>query len=508
MSRAGFEVLAAIDFDAQAIETFRKNFPEVVQALKEDLTKYAPDSLARLLGTNRVDVVVGGPPCQGFSKVRRVDGSNSGKRMTPDSRRDLYLDFLRFVGYFSPRVFVMENVLGLRSAVGGEYFTAVQKEARALGYRVHPQVEDAWTLGVPQRRLRQLIVGVRLGLSNYFLPELKCPPRGEAHTCLWDAIGDLPVLRAGQGEAAGEYDLSRRERHLKARGESASRYLDKVLEIDRAKLLTNHDARTHSERDLRDFSRLHEGETSAKAMRVRKVRFEFPYKKDQFKDRYTKQSRWRPCSTIVAHLSRDGLMFIHPTQNRSLTAREAARVQSFPDWFQFPKPRTNAYRLIGNAVPPLVAEAVGIAVREFLNLDLGTKTDPSVHPEKHGGEPALYRGGQSAASSALRRMANMDRSGLRALSIEELVAGWRALLYLFPDLHPDNARDHGKSVEYIRRGGLVLVDDEVFSHRYARSGWPVVLEPLGNEIWRRYEKGELNETDVYCTEAQLISKQG
>ena len=93
-------------------------------------------------------------------------------------------------------------------------------------------------------------------------------------------------------------------------------------------------------------------------MRVRGVEFEFPYDKSSFKDRYTRQSRWHPCSTIVAHLSKDGLMFIHPTQNRSLTAREAARIQSFPDWFRFPESRTQAYRLIGNAVPTLVAEAI------------------------------------------------------------------------------------------------------------------------------------------------------
>ena len=93
-------------------------------------------------------------------------------------------------------------------------------------------------------------------------------------------------------------------------------------------------------------------------MRDRCVMFEFPYDKSSFMDRYTRQSRWKPCSTIVAHLSKDGLMFIHPTQNRSLTPREAVRIQSFPDWFRFPESRTQAYRLIGNAVPPLVAEVI------------------------------------------------------------------------------------------------------------------------------------------------------
>jgi DNA (cytosine-5)-methyltransferase 1 len=93
-------------------------------------------------------------------------------------------------------------------------------------------------------------------------------------------------------------------------------------------------------------------------MRDRAVKFEFPYDKSSFKDRYTRQSRWHPCSTVVAHLSKDGLMFIHPTQNRSFTPREAARIQSFPDWFQFPIARTHQFRVIGNAVPPLVSEAI------------------------------------------------------------------------------------------------------------------------------------------------------
>src|SRR5439155_5174038 len=100
---------------------------------------------------------------------------------------------------------------------------------------------------------------------------------------------------------------------------------------------------------------------------------EFTYKRDIFKDRYKRQHREELCSTIVAHLSKDGLMFIHPTQDRSLTPREAARVQSFPDWFQFPVARTHQFRIIGNAVPPLVGEAVGLEVRAFLDAKVTQK---------------------------------------------------------------------------------------------------------------------------------------
>ena len=370
MQRAEFSVLVAIDSNAEAIATFDQNFPDVPFVLHQDLTTFGPEELAELIwpGSSArfaVDVIVGGPPCQGFSKVRRVDGTNSGPRLVADPRRHLYREFLRYVRFFQPRIFVMENVLGLRSAVGGAYFTAVQKEARALGctqgrpgYRVHRQVEDAWELGVPQKRQRQLIVGVRSDLPGYFLPELQHAPRGEPCPCLWDAIGDLPILRAGSGDNEQDYDLDRRNEHAEHQSSSAIRYLCNVLEIDRAKKLTSHVSRLHSERDLRDFARLREGDSSATAMRVRGVAFEFPYDKSSFKDRYTRQSRWHPCSTIVAHLSKNGLMFIRPTQNRSLTAREAARIQSFPDWFRLSEPRTQAYRLIGNAVPPLAAEGI------------------------------------------------------------------------------------------------------------------------------------------------------
>lgn len=334
LERAGFRCLAAIDFNPEAVETFRANFPEVQQVLERDLTKFPPSELAQLIGTNRVDVIAGGPPCQGFSGARKVDGANHGDRLKDDPRRLLFREYLRYVAHFQPRVFIMENVLGLQTAAGGAYFTAVQHEARLLGYRVVSQVADAFALGVPQKRRRQLIIGVRGDLPGFFPSELTPAPRAFPGTTLGPAIGDLPPLTAGEGEKDCEYDPERRRRHLARWGKVARRYLYRVLEVAEAPLLTAHRARPHSARDLRDFALLHEGESSAQAMR-RGVAFEWPYSKEHFKDRYTRQSRRQACSTIVAHLSKDGLMFIHPTQNRSLTPREAARVHSFPDWFRF-----------------------------------------------------------------------------------------------------------------------------------------------------------------------------
>ena len=337
MERAGFRCLAAIDFNAEAIATFRANFPELgdERIRQEDLTTFNPKHLAKIIGSERVDVIAGGPPCQGFSTARQRDGANHGsERFIEDPRRLLFLEFLRYVEFFQPRIFVMENVLGIQSAAGGKYFTRVQHEARMLGYRVVSQIADAFALGVPQKRRRQLIIGVRGDLPGFFPTVLAPAPRAFAGTTLGPAIGDLPRVVAGDGWECRDYDSVRRREHLARWGKVARRWLFDVLEVKRAAQLTAHRARPHSERDLRDFALLREGENSAEAMR-RGVGFEFPYDKTSFKDRYTRQSRREACSTIVAHLSKDGLMFIHPTQNRSLTPREAERIQSFPDWFRF-----------------------------------------------------------------------------------------------------------------------------------------------------------------------------
>ena len=520
MIRAGMKCLAAIDFDNEATATFAGNMPEVQHVLKRNLTRFSPCQLAEVIGNEQVDVIVGGPPCQGFSTARQRDGANHGKRrLIDDPRRFLYREFLRYVQYFRPRVFVMENVLGIRSAADGEYLTRVQKEARELGYRVHDQIEDARELGVPQKRRRQLFIGVRADLPRYFIPELKPAPRavppssigrpqlgnmadGEpAQPALWDAIGDLPSLQAGQGSAEADYNLKRRCDHIERRGSAARNYLVRVLEIDRAYRLYNHIARPHSERDLRDFARLREGENSATAMRDRDVQFEFPYDTSSFKDRYTRQSRWQPCSTIVAHLSKDGLMFIHPTQSRSLTPREAARIQSFPDWYVFPTARTHAFRLIGNAVPPLVAEAVGLAIIEYLEAGTGKQKLPVVamaeNVKRNTANNAFDN--RRAAVLELEKLALLDSRAMRELPTDDLLRGWYALLFLFPDLHPNNARNHGKEVEEIISRRISEESfDTLAARRYARSGWPVALKLIGHEAWRRYEAGEYGRSKIYC----------
>lgn len=515
MLRAGFRCLAAVDFDRQAVATLKGNlicathpeFQPPLHALELDLTRVTPRELFAMVGGGEVDVIVGGPPCQGFSTARQRDGSNHGrKRLKHDPRRHLFRHFLDHVEFFQPRVFVIENVLGLRSAAGGRFFTAIQHEARILaekngrpGYRVHAQVENAPELGVPQKRRRQFVVGVRNDLPGYFSSELSTVSRAALGAMLGDAIGDLPVLSAGDGMDECTYDLSRRGVFLCGRHATVRRrYLFDVLEIDRAKMLTNHVARPHSERDLRDFALIPEGKSSAELMRGG-VQFEFPYDRSTFKDRYTRQHRRRPCSTIVAHLSKDGLMFIHPTQNRSLTPREAARVQSFPDWFVFPRPRTHAFRLIGNAVPPLVAESVGLAIRSFFASSDAVAAE-CLTPRSKRASCHSIPSSFVEAKLWLTTLVGRSAHQLRKLPSTEFLRGWHALLWLFPGLHPDSALDHGDEVVVTPAS---VGDLPVLSRRYSRSGWPVALELAGREAWRRHEVGDLPDEAFYCVAAQL-----
>lgn len=495
LHRAGLEILAAIDFDPKAVAVYKTNLSGTQHVLCEDLTKFPPAELERLIRHDRVDVIAGGPPCQGFSQVRQRDGANNGKRLVPDARRALYEQYIEYVRHFQPKVFVMENVLGIRSAEEGWYYTAVQATARECGYRVSDVILDASCLGVPQKRRRQWFVGTRLDLPDYFRGDRIVSAIPIGNVMLGDAIGDLPVLRAGGGTDPCNYDLKRRKRQMRNR--TPSRYLRQVLEISKARQLTAHVARPHSKRDLRDFAKLREGEHAKQAL-DRGELLEFPYDRESFHDRYTRQHRRRLCSTIVAHLSKDGLMFIHPTQNRSLTPREAARVQSFPDWFQFPIARTHQFRVIGNAVPPLVGQAVGLAVKEYLNAAREvTKTIQFwLSPLPENDEMAI---------EWLKPLLDLGSRALHKVHEDDFKRAWYSIAFLYMGLHPDSAFDHGTAQvdEYTGFRSSKDIDPRLYAPYFERSGWPLVLAPIAKEAWRRYRKKELKDEEFYCSEAQL-----
>ena len=500
LEAAGLICRAAVDFNAPAIETFRANHPHVPHVLVRDLTAFSPKDLDKLLGgADRIDVVIGGPPCQGFSRARMVDGANHGDRLVHDPRRDLYKEFLRFVKYYQPKVFVMENVPGIKSAAGGEFFTRVQVESRELGYRVIPYEVEAWRFGVPQKRLRQLIIGTRRELplfipdryirQTHVAPGERLQDGLQPAVTLGEAIGDLPEISAGDEQFVRAYDKRRRKAHLKTYG---GRYTLDVLQAESVEELTGHTARPHSLRDLRDFLRLREGENSKHAI-ARGEQMEFPYDRENFKDRYTRQHRDELCSTIVAHLKKDGLMFIHPTQNRSLTPREAARVQSFPDTFKLPEARTNSFAQIGNAVPPLVGKAMGLAITEFVTAaEDGDRVAPQLNVKLPTDRDAAIEQLEAFVESLyLRPLTNLTK--------DEFLRAWWAVGFLHPTLHPDSALDSDRALSRGPRRGVSFVLEPV----YIRSGWPVELIPIAQEARRRFDEGLITEDEYYCSAAVM-----
>jgi DNA (cytosine-5)-methyltransferase 1 len=493
LEEAGLKCIAAIDSDPAAMEVFRSNHARGTHALCRDLTKFRPRDLDKMLDGERIDVIVGGPPCQGFSQARQVDGANHGSRLVHDNRRFLYREFLRYVQYFQPQAFVMENVLGIRSAAGGEFFTKVHAEARKLGYRVVAHAVEAWRYGVPQKRVRQLIIGTRRELPLFIPGRHLRPTHGdqsedrnlEPLVSLWEAIGDLPPLEAGTGTYVSEYDPVLRALHLAQYG---NRYLRGVLRVHEAKSLTSHVARPHNERDLRDFDRLREGEHSRQAI-DRGELMEFPYDRGNFKDRFTRQHRNRLCSTIVAHLSKDGLMFIHPTQRRSLTVREGARIQSFPDTFLLPESRSAAFRVIGNAVPPLLGKAIGVGLKQYF------KECEEIFSPSSRALGLLPRDKRSALKLLETIVVGASRSTLKELPHGEFIAAWWAVGFLLPDLHPDAVEERRGDISSLSRGAR----GTALARTYKRSGWPVELVSLAKEAKRRLLAGEISEDDYYCS---------
>jgi DNA (cytosine-5)-methyltransferase 1 len=485
LEMAGLECLAAVDFNKIAIETFNLNHKQAV-GLKRDLTQLEPKELAQIIGADEIDLVVGGPPCQGFSTARTQGGANFGKEFVDDPRRDLYKHFLKHVEFFKPKIFLMENVLGIKSMGSGIYFTKIQEASRALGYSVAPIQINCWEFGVPQKRVRQLFIGTRVGQPLFMPSQHLTKTHSLEHSdnslepivTLGEAICDLPPLKANDGASESKYDFALRKQHLKAHG---NRYIIDQMQVDQAQKLTWHVSRPHSERDLRDFLLLREGENSKGAIARGEV-METPYSMESFADKYKRQSRYDLCSTIVAHLKKDGLMFIHPTQNRSLTPREAARVQSFPDTFQFSGQRGNVYEQIGNAVPPLAGRGIGFAIKAYLKNYAVSEARPKFK--------------ESDKNKAIKKLEGLTNSlylgVIGKMDKKEFLSTWNLVHLVHPTLHPETALDRSGEIHMPSSG-----TSDVLAPYYKRSGWPIALIPIAEEANTRYKNKELTAEDYY-----------
>ena len=310
------------------------------------------DSLMNEQDINSVDLIVGGPPCQAYSLVGRAVASDS---MQNDPRNFLYQLYCRALKKYQPEMFVFENVPGLLTANGGKYFYNMQEEFREFGYEIHYNILNAFDFGVLQNRLRVILLGWKKGIPHNY-PEFKSVI-GQYQ--VGDIFKDLPVLQAG--ETNNTYGT-----------DEFNGYLIEAGIRESSDVLTWNVARPHIERD-REIYRL-----VIDAWNKNKTRLKYPDLPGELKthkntsaflDRFKVVASDMPaCHTVMAHISKDGHYFIHPdiNQARSITVREAARLQSFPDNYYFETSRTAAFTQIGNAVPPLMAKGLATGLMDEL----------------------------------------------------------------------------------------------------------------------------------------------
>jgi DNA (cytosine-5)-methyltransferase 1 len=388
---AGFKSIAAVDIDERGMMTYSQNFPEA-EPIVADVRRLTSSELMRRTGISRgdVDVIIGGPPCQGFSTIGRVkiaslvrkgiwDLKNSHPRFIDDPRNVLYREFVRFVKDLNPAFFVMENVPGMISYRNGEIVREIVEDFEKIGYRTEARVLNAVWFGVPQMRKRIFFIGTCLPDVEIRWPQ---PTHSEPHNirmtleCLmniegelktpitvWEAIGDLPDPVLGRPRLADHpipYDRPPFCEYQTLMREWGGGALDGKVH--------NHVARQHNERDVMVFSMMREGMWWRDlSPDVKKL---YGYRDDIFHDKIKRLRKDSPSWTIVAHLYKDGYMYVHPTQPRTITVREAARLQSFPDRFIFRGSRTDQFKQVGNVVPPLLARAVANELRKILEKEL------------------------------------------------------------------------------------------------------------------------------------------
>lgn len=353
-----FNAVVCVDSDSRAAETYRGNFSSAA-VVTDDIRKIRGTDILQAgnLQKGDVDVVVGGPPCQAFSTVGRVKihslkgGPRSlngfpATRFIDDPRNTLYKHFVRIVGELKPSCFIMENVVGMLSFQNGRTVAQIKEDFRGIGYHTDHRILTASGFGVPQNRRRVVFIGNLMNTANLFPEENKT-----LLTSVWDAISDMPLIRAGEGEDPARYTRKAKTDYQRwARTESTN--------------IRNHMARPHTTRDIKVFSHMQEGGKWKNLPPYLKRLY--GYRDDVFNDKMRRLQRNKPSWTIVAHLAKDGYMFIHPTQPRTITVREAARLQSFPDTFVFSGSKSDQFRQVGNAVPPLMAKAIGMKVIEML----------------------------------------------------------------------------------------------------------------------------------------------
>lgn len=326
---AGFEIGLGADIHRPSVETFKRNHPQSAW-IQGDVKRVSPELVAELIKWQQVDVLVAGVPCQGFSL-------NNRKRHDGDARNFLFKEFIRFVEHLKPRAVVVENVSGMRSAGNGSFVKEIEQAiAKAGGMHVHSRMLSAQDYGVPQKRNRLIFVGLKEGVFDFNrVKKTHGPGTDKPFVTVKEAIGDLPLL--------GNAELS----HKYASGAVCA--YQKEMRRDAPKVLHNHRAPKHPRATVKRIAKTSPGKPM------------YP----RFKQRI--RLDWNGLSpTQVSGGIRPQFQFGHPSDARGLTIRERCRLQSFPDRFIVEGGLVQGRIQTGNAVPPLLAKAVALALKTYL----------------------------------------------------------------------------------------------------------------------------------------------
>lgn len=384
--REDFNALAHVEIEPNACQSLRTRmihygYTDYNNAvLNIDIT--SKDILERInsvVDGRTVHLIIGGPPCQAYSTAGRARDPDGMKN---DPRNFLFESYVKILNHFKPDFFVFENVIGILSAeINGEKIIDKVFAALSENYKVtfNPELNilNACNYGVPQNRRRVVILGVRKDLSftpeeiygsikkTNYTPETPEEERKSLnrYVTVEDAIYELPFLREGQGE-----------KDIKFTSKRNNEFLKKIVP-ENFNHLYDHVCRHHNQMDVQRYTEMSKNHWTFKELLEKRPDLEHIPPR-AFGNSYVVQWWDLPSKTIIAHLYKDGNQFIHPDykQGRTLTVREAARLQSFPDDFIFEGSRTAQFKQIGNAVPPLLAQAIAKCLKlKFQQLYGGTK---------------------------------------------------------------------------------------------------------------------------------------
>lgn len=353
LSSAGYKIEAGVDLDEQAIKSFEHNH-EDTEALHEDITELDEEQFSE--HQNNLFLLNASPPCQSFSNANRHSGEESEKDY-------LYREVVRFAEYLQPKYVLMENVRGMNKILGD-----VKRDFSEAGYEIDSVLVNSKNFGVPQNRDRLIFLAVRKDLAridpqmvlNKLKMELSSRKKSKEvplRKVFWGLRELEPKSEKLQTQKESE-KTGFTEDEIRKDG-NPNEYIRKINGDEVPEKVYNHKARYHNERDQKIYELLPPGE-NAEHESIQDI---LPYKLGSFKDKYYKLHPENVSKTITAHMSRDCNSYIHPEEDRGLTPREAARIQSFPDDYRFHGPFTEWYRQIGNAVPPLLAEEIGEAIK-------------------------------------------------------------------------------------------------------------------------------------------------